>query len=189
MTNQRMWTDYEASDIPDHDVRSLSAYYNTPRARNLRLVFSRIPSSLTIRRAACGVTSSVFAKIVADTNGFAITSSTSSGGFEEARRPSSFLSNIVFATVSRSCSFMPISAAAKNPSATARSRVSRLRCRRRSTGMVFRPRLMAARRRPVVMPASRKIEAAKSRPSQGACCRTERSFQASRCRNGPAPHN
>ena len=51
--------------------------------------------SKTIRRAACGVTSSVFATIPADTSGLAITSSTSSGNFEDVRRlrvfgPSSF---------------------------------------------------------------------------------------------------
>jgi hypothetical protein len=46
-------------------------------------------------------------------SGFAITSSTSSGSFDDVRRPSSFRSIIVFASVSRSCSFMPISAAAK----------------------------------------------------------------------------
>ncbi len=49
----------------------------------------------------------------ADTSGFAINSSTSSGGFEDVRRPSSFRSIIVFASVSRSCCFTSISAAAK----------------------------------------------------------------------------
>ena len=50
------------------------------------------PSSKTIRRAVCGVTSSVFAKIPADTDGFSITSSTNSGNLEEVRRPSNFRS-------------------------------------------------------------------------------------------------
>ncbi len=63
----------------------------TPQARNLPLpVISRRPSSKTIRRAACGVTSRVFATIPADTSGFANTSSTSSGSFEDVRRPYSF---------------------------------------------------------------------------------------------------
>lgn len=96
-----------------------------PHARNLPLpVISRRPSSITIRRAACGVASSAFATIPADTNGFAMTSSTSSGNFDDIRRPSNFRSIIVFAKVSRSCSFIPISAAAKKPWAMARSRVS-----------------------------------------------------------------
>ena len=148
----------------------LISVYNTPHARNLPLpVISRRPSSATIRRAACGVTSSVLATIPADINGFAITSSTSSGSFEDVRRPSSFRSNIVFANVSRSCSFMPSSAAASKPWAMASSRVSQSRCRRRSTEMVLRPRLTAARWAPEVMPSSRRIDAENSRPSQGAC--------------------
>ncbi len=91
-------------------------HYTIPHARNLPLpVISRRPSSKTIRRAACGVTSRVFATIPADTNGFAITSSTSSGSFEDVRRPPSFRTNIVRANASRSCSFRPSSAAAIRP--------------------------------------------------------------------------
>jgi len=87
-----------------------------PHARNLPLpVISLKPSSKTIRRAACGVISSVLATIPADTNGFAKTSSTSSGNFEEVRLPSSFRSNSVRAKNSRSCSFMPSSPAAIRP--------------------------------------------------------------------------
>ena len=72
-----------------------------PHARNLPLpVISLSPSSKTIRRAACGVTSSVFATIFADTNGLAITNSTSSGSFEDVRRPSSFRSISVRASAS-----------------------------------------------------------------------------------------
>lgn len=101
-----------------------------------------------------------------------MTSSTSSGNFDDIRRPSSFRSNSVRASASRSCSFMPISAAAESPWAMASNRVSRSRLRRRSTGMVFRPRLRAARCAPVVTPACRRIEAARCRSSQSACCRT-----------------
>ncbi len=172
--------------------------HSTPHARNLPLpVISLRPSSKTIRRAACGVTSSVFATIFADTNGFAITKSTSSGNFEGVRRPSSFRSNSVRASASLSCSLSPVSAAAISPWAMASNRVSRSRCRRRSTGMVFRPRLMAAGYAPVVMPAWRKIDAANKRPSHGACCRTDSSvpgiegndrLQHRRQLVGPAQH-
>jgi len=55
----------------------------------------------------------------------------------------------------------PISAVAISPSAMASSRTSRLPCRRRSTGMAFRPILMATRCAPVVTPAWRRIEAAR----------------------------
>lgn len=48
----------------------------------------------------------------------------------------------------------------QKPWAMASSRVSRSRLRRRSTGTVFRPRLIAARCAPDVMPAWRRIEAA-----------------------------
>ena len=66
-----------------------------PHARNLPLpVISLSPSSKTIRRAACGVMSSVFATIPADTNGFAMTSSTSSGSFDDVRLPASLRSII-----------------------------------------------------------------------------------------------
>lgn len=51
---------------------------------------SRRPSSKTIRRAACGVTSSVFATMLADTSGRAMTRSTSSGNVDDVRRPFSF---------------------------------------------------------------------------------------------------
>jgi transposase InsO family protein len=61
--------------------------------------------SKTIRRAACGVTSSVFANIPADISGFAITSSTSSDSFDEVRRPFSFRLNIVRASASRVSEF------------------------------------------------------------------------------------
>jgi len=74
----------------------------------------------------------------------------------------------VRAKTRRSCSFMPISVADKGPWAIGSSRVSRSRCRRRSTEMVLRPRLMATRWAPDVMLACRKMEAANSRPSQGA---------------------
>lgn len=90
--------------------------YNMPHARNLPLpVISLKPSPKTIRRAACGVTSSAFATIPADTNGFAITISTSSGSFEDVRLPANLRSIICRASASRSCSFMPISAAAISP--------------------------------------------------------------------------
>ena len=90
-----------------------SCGYKMPHARNLPLpVISLRPSSKTIRRAACGVTSSVLATVPADTKGFAMTSSTSSGNFDDVRRPSSFRSIICRASASRSCSFSPISAAA-----------------------------------------------------------------------------
>lgn len=94
-----------------------------PHARNLPLpVISLRPRSKTIRRAACGVTSSAFATIPADTSGFAITSSTSCGSFDDVRRPSSFLSIPVFASISRWCSSRP--AAATRPCAITSSRVS-----------------------------------------------------------------
>lgn len=80
-------------------------------ARNLPLpVISRSPSSKTIRRAVCGVMSSVFATMPADTNGFAVTSSTSSGSFDDVRRPPSFRSNILCASTSQSRSFGLLSA-------------------------------------------------------------------------------
>lgn len=87
-----------------------------PHARNLPLpVISRSPSSPTILSAACGVTLSVVAIMPAETSGFAMTSSTSSGSFDEVRRPSNFRSIICRANASRSCSFSPNSAAAKRP--------------------------------------------------------------------------
>ena len=68
------------------DTRQMIGSYKIPQARNLPLpVISRRPSSPTMRRAACGVTSSVLATIPADTNGFAITSSTSSGNLDDIR--------------------------------------------------------------------------------------------------------
>ena len=98
------------------DAREMTGSYKIPHARNLPLpVISLRPSSETIRRAACGVTPRVFATIPADTSGFAITSSTSSGSFEDVWRPSSFRSYILRANASRSCSFRPSSAAAKKP--------------------------------------------------------------------------
>lgn len=72
-------------------------------------VISRKPSSTTIRRAACGVTPST---LVAETSGFAMTSSINSGSFDDVRRLASFRSIICHASASRSCSFSPISAAA-----------------------------------------------------------------------------
>ncbi len=63
-----------------------------PHARNLPLpVISRRPSSPTIRRAACGVTSSVLVTMPAETNGRAMTCPISSGSFDDVRRPVMFL--------------------------------------------------------------------------------------------------
>lgn len=108
-----------------------------PHARNLPLpVISRKPSSRTIRRAACGVTSSVFTAMPAETSGFAMTNSISSGSFDDVRRPASFRSIIFRASARRSCSFNPISAAAIRPWAIASSLASQSRCRRRSTGWI-----------------------------------------------------
>jgi hypothetical protein len=60
----------------------------------------RAADSSTIRRAACGVTLSDFATMPADTSGVAMTSSISSGSFDDIRRPSSFRSNRVRASAS-----------------------------------------------------------------------------------------
>lgn len=76
-----------------------------------------------------------------------------------------------------SSSLRPNSAAAMIPLTFASRRVSRARCRRRSTGMDLRP--TALRCGAVVRPACRSVSAVSSRPSQSACCKTCRSFQAS----------
>lgn len=70
-------------------------------------------------------------------------------------------------------------AGCNQPMGNASSRKLRSRCRRRSTGMVSRPRLTAARCALAVTPAWRRMEAASTRPSQGACWRTLKTFQAS----------
>lgn len=62
-------------------------------------------------RAPCGVTSSVVATIPAEISGRAMTSSTSSGSLDDVRRPYSLRIIICRASVSRSCSFGPVSAA------------------------------------------------------------------------------
>jgi hypothetical protein len=48
-----------------------------------------------IRRAVCGVTSSVFAKIPSDTDGFAITSSTNSGTLRRSAAPPTSVQKLV----------------------------------------------------------------------------------------------
>lgn len=139
---------------------------------------SRRPSSKTIRRAACGVTSSVFATMLADTSGRAMTRSTSSGNVDDVRRPSASLHH-------RFCRRQPVVllqrdlAGCNQPMGNASSRKLRSRCRRRSTGIVSRPRFTVARCALAVTPAWRRMEAASTRPSQGACCRTLKTFQAS----------
>jgi hypothetical protein len=66
----------------------MTVSYKMPHARNLPLpVISRKPSSTTILSAARGVTSSVSATIPADTSGFAMTSSTSSGSLKRHGAP------------------------------------------------------------------------------------------------------
>lgn len=88
-SNQRLFCEHYLMDGLPSNRR-----YAIPHARNLPLpVISHRPRSKTIRRAACGVTSSVFATIFADTSGLPMTSTTSSGSSGEVRRPSSFHAN------------------------------------------------------------------------------------------------
>lgn len=79
--------------IPKVAIKSLPK----PETLPLPLISLRL-SSKTIRRAACGVTSSVLAELPAEITGFAITDSTNSGSFEDVRGPSSFRSNIFCAS-------------------------------------------------------------------------------------------
>lgn len=77
--------------LPEYGIQSALARlykpYTSPYPNPPLPIISASPCSPAIRRAACSVTSSVFVTIPADTSGFAMARSISSGSFDYVRRP------------------------------------------------------------------------------------------------------